>query len=168
MCSCCCRKGGADVEVASDDEKGRMLAKDNDQHNAVEDQVMTTKFLWNMHTTSIKSGLLGWKTFIWMGMSWGCPLFHKISTEHFTVTKHHLATLVVPTFYLPDFPCICQQFFCHWHSFSPLKGPFCSIVFISICVFIVHPYRVSEKWAEKNKKIERQTDRASSLRPHKF
>ncbi len=25
--------------MASDDEKGRMLAKDNDQHNAVEDQV---------------------------------------------------------------------------------------------------------------------------------
>ena len=40
MCSCCCRKGGPDAEVASDDEKGRMLAKDNnDQHNAVEDQV---------------------------------------------------------------------------------------------------------------------------------
>lgn len=33
MCSCCCSKGGDDVEVASDDEKGRMLGKENnDQH----------------------------------------------------------------------------------------------------------------------------------------
>lgn len=39
MCSCCCSKGGHDVEVASDDEKGRMLAKDNQDHqnNAIND-----------------------------------------------------------------------------------------------------------------------------------
>ena len=34
-CSCCCSKSGADVEAASDDEKGRMLAnKDDGQINA--------------------------------------------------------------------------------------------------------------------------------------
>ena len=33
MCSCCCRGSGADIEVASDDEKGQMLANPDDQHH---------------------------------------------------------------------------------------------------------------------------------------
>ena len=33
MCSCCCRGSGADIEVASDDEKGQMLANADDQHH---------------------------------------------------------------------------------------------------------------------------------------
>lgn len=33
MCSCCCNKSGQDVEVASDDEKGQMLANAEDQHH---------------------------------------------------------------------------------------------------------------------------------------
>ena len=33
MCSCCCNKSGQDVEVASDDEKGQMLANAEDPHH---------------------------------------------------------------------------------------------------------------------------------------